>query len=222
MMPPATSHLERSSPLHDEPWHALPLDEVLHRMGSGREGLSTAEAAIRLTTFGPNALPRKPPPAVWRLAIGQLANPLMLLLLAAALVSLAIGDVKDATIIAAVIAIDACLGTWQEFKANRSSRALEKLLQIRAAVSRDGTVCEIPGEDVVPGDLLWLESGNRVPADARLVAAHGLEVDESLLTGESLPVRKDTAWTGPPAAPLADQLDMVHAGSFWRGRPCQS
>ena len=219
MMPPAVSHLERSSPHHDEPWHALPLDDVLHRMGSGREGLSTAEAARRLATFGPNALPRKPPPAVWRLAIFQLANPLMLLLLAAALVSLAIGDAKDATIIAAVIAIDVCLGTWQEAKANRSSRALEKLLQIRAAVSRGGTVSEIPAEEVVPGDLLWLESGNRVPADARLVAAHGLEVDESLLTGESLPVRKDTAWIGPPAAPLADQLDMVHAGSIiTRGR----
>ena len=219
MTPPAVSNLERSSPLHDEPWHALPLDDVLHRMGSGCEGLSTAEAARRLATFGPNALPRKPPPAVWRLAISQLANPLMLLLLAAALVSLAIGDAKDAAIIAAVIAIDVCLGTWQEAKANRSSRALEKLLQIRAAVSRGGTVSEIPAEEVVPGDLLWLESGNRVPADARLVAAHGLEVDESLLTGESLPVRKEPAWTGPPAAPLADQLDMVHAGSIvTRGR----
>ena len=219
MTPTATSPWERRSALPDEPWHSLPLDDVLHRLDSGREGLSTAEAARRLASFGRNALPRNPPPAVWRLAIGQLANPLMLLLLAAALVSLAIGDAKDAAIIAVVIAIDACLGTWQEAKANRSSRALEKLLQIRAAVSRGGTVCEIPAEEVVPGDLLWLESGNRVPADARLVAAYGLEIDEALLTGESLPVRKDTAWSGPPAASLADRLDMVHAGSIvTRGR----
>ena len=141
MTPTATSPWERRSALPDEPWHSLPLDDVLHRLDSGREGLSTAEAARRLASFGRNALPRNPPPAVWRLAIGQLANPLMLLLLAAALVSLAIGDAKDAAIIAVVIAIDACLGTWQEAKANRSSRALEKLLQIRAAVSRGGTVC---------------------------------------------------------------------------------
>jgi Ca2+-transporting ATPase len=219
MTPPATSTLEQRSAISEEPWHTLAIDEVFRRVGSGRDGLSTAEAARRLAIVGRNALPREPLPSVWRLAIGQLANPLMLLLMAAALVSLAIGDAKDAAIIAVVIAIDASLGTWQEAKANRSSRALEKLLQIRAAVSRGGTVCEIPAEEVVPGDLLWLESGNRVPADARLIIAHGLEVDESLLTGESLPVQKDATWSGPPAAPLADRFDMVHAGSIVnRGR----
>ena len=219
MTPLAESRMERRSDIPDAPWHALSIDDALHRLASGQAGLSAAEAARRLAIVGRNALPREPLPAVWRLAIGQLANPLMLLLLSAALVSLAIGNTKDAAIIAVVIAIDACLGTWQEAKANRSSRALEKLLQIRAAVSRGGTVCEIPAEEVVPGDLLWLESGNRVPADARLIAAHGIEADESLLTGESLPVRKDAAWTGSAEAALADRLNMVHAGSIiTRGR----
>ena len=211
--------MTQRSPLADEPWHSLPIDEVLDRLGSGREGLTVAEAARRLSLHGRNTLPREPPAAVWRLAVGQLANPLMLLLMAAAAGSVATGDVKDAAIIAVVIAIDACLGTWQEFKANRSSRALETLLHIRAAVSRGGTVCDIPAEEVVPGDLLWIESGNRVPADARLISAHGLEIDESLLTGESLPVRKDSEWTGDSESPLADRLDMIYAGSIvTRGR----
>ena len=216
---PRADPMERCSDILDEPWHTFAIDEALQRLGSSREGLSPSEAALRLEIFGRNALPREPLPATWRLAVGQLANPLMLLLLAAAVVSLAIGDAKDAAIIALVIKIDASLGTWQEAKANRSSRTLEKLLQIRAAVSRGGTVREIPAEEVVPGDLLWIEPGNRVPADARLIIAHGLEVDESLLTGESLPVRKDAAWIGASGAPLADRLDMVHAGSIvTRGR----
>jgi len=219
MRPPADVRMERRSDIPSAPWHALAIDDALHRLASGRAGLSTAEAARRLAIFGHNTLPREPLPAVWRLAIGQLANPLTLLLLAATLVSLAIGDAKDAAIIAVVIAIDAGLGTWQESKANRSSRALEKLLEIRAAVSRGGTVCEISAEAVVSGDILWLESGNRVPADARLITAHGLEVDESLLTGESLPVRKDDAWTGSAEAALTDRLNMVLAGSIvTRGR----
>lgn len=211
--------MARRTELPEEPWHSLTIDEVFRRVESGRQGLPIAEAARRLATFGRNTMPREPPPTLWRLAIGQLANPLMLLLAAAAVGSIAIGDMKDAVIIAVVIAIDACLGTWQEAKANRSSRALENLLHIRAAVSRGGTVCDIPAEEVVPGDLLWIESGNRVPADARLISAHGLEIDESLLTGESLPVRKDAAWTGGPESPLADRLDMVSAGSIvTRGR----
>jgi len=211
--------MARRSDPPNEPWHSLAIDEVLCRLESSREGLSTTEAVSRLATFGRNTLPREPPPPLWRLALRQLANPLMLLLAAAAAGSIALGDVKDAAIILVVIAIDACLGTWQEAKAHRSSRALETLLHIRAAVSRDGTVRDIPAEEVVPGDLLWIESGNRVAADARLVSAYGLEIDESLLTGESLPVRKDAAWSGPPESALADRFDMVSAGSIvTRGR----
>ena len=219
MTPSPAAEWQRRPPLPNEPWHALALDDVLRSLASGREGLSSDEATRRLVSFGRNTLPREPPPPLWRLAIGQLANPLMLLLAAAAAGSIVLGDMKDAVIIVAVIAIDACLGTWQEAKAHRSSRALERLLHIRAAISRDGTVRDIPAEEVVPGDLLWIESGNRVPADARLICAYGLEIDESLLTGESLPVRKDAAWSGPSESALADRLDMVYAGSIvTRGR----
>jgi magnesium-transporting ATPase (P-type) len=222
--PPSTADAQRQRPEEGPtadsiPWHALPLEQVFARLASDRGGLSAAEAHRRLKVHGPNALPRTAPPPLWRIAIQQLASPLMLVLLAAAAASLAIGDSKDAALIAAVVGIDAALGAWQQLKADRSSRALEKLLEVTATVTRAGAVLELPAAEVVPGDLLWIESGDRVPADGRLVSAHGLEVDESLLTGESLPVAKDAAAACPAAAPLADRLAMVFAGStVTRGR----
>lgn len=195
-------------------WHSLPIDEVRSRLRSDPTGLTATEAARRLALHGPNVLPREPPPSPWRIAARQLSSPLVLVLVAAAAASLAIGDVQDAVLIAIVVAIDAGLGAWQQLKAERSSRALDRLLETRATVSRDGTVRELPADGIVPGDLVWLESGDRVPADARIVTAHGLDVDESLLTGESLPVTKDAGWRGDPAAPLADRLDMVFAGTI--------
>ena len=189
------------------------------RLESGHAGLSAAKAARRLAAYGANSLPRDELPPLWRIAIQQIASPLMLVLIAAAVASLAIGDAKDAALIAAVVAIDAALGAWQQLKADRSSRALEKLLEIQAVVTRDGIVREVPADEIVPGDLVWIESGDRVPADGRLVTAHCLEVDESLLTGESLPVAKDAGSICPTAASLADRLDMIFAGStVTRGR----
>jgi magnesium-transporting ATPase (P-type) len=131
----------------------------------------------------------------------------------------AIGDVKDAAFIAGVLVLNALIGAYQEWRADQSSQALQQLLQIRAAVHRDGDVCELNAEELVPGDVVWLESGNRVPADIRLLSAHSLEVDESLLTGESLPVLKNPAWMGVEATPVADRLNMSYAGSIVaRGR----
>ncbi len=111
------------------------------------------------------------------------------------------------------------IGGYQEWRAEKSTQALQQLLQIRAAVMRDGEVCEMEAENVVPGDTVWLESGNRVPADLRLVSAHGLEIDESLLTGESLAVSKDPTWTGDAPTPVGDRRNMTFAGSIVvRGR----
>ncbi|MDP1798922.1 MAG: HAD-IC family P-type ATPase, partial [Planctomycetaceae bacterium] len=137
----------------------------------------------------------------------------------AAVVSALIGDIKDAAFIAAVLMLNAIIGAYQEWQAEQSSHALKKLLRMHAQVERDGEVREVKAEEVVPGDVLWLESGNRVPADIRLLSAQGLEVDESLLTGESLTVRKDSAWMGEEGATLADRQNMTFAGSLIaRGR----
>ena len=201
------------------PWHSIALSDVLQHIDATEHGLSDREATTRVTEFGPNNLPQQPPPALWQIVMRQFRSPLIYILALAAIVSVALGDVKDAAFIAGVLVLNAVIGAYQEWKAEQSSNALRKLLQIHASVLRDGEVREVNAEEVVPGDVVWLESGNRVPADIRLLSAHGLEVDESLLTGESLPVVKDSSWSGEAATPVADRLNMSQAGSIvTRGR----
>lgn len=194
-------------------WHALPGDEVLAQVKGDAGGLSAGEAEARLKTHGPNRLPRAPMAPWWRVVGRQFVSPLILVLGVAAGISLAIGDVPDAGFIAAVLVLNGFIGGIQEWRAERSAQSLQRLLQFRASVERDGEVQEIDAAEVVPGDIVWLESGFRVPADARLLSVNGLKIDESLLTGESLSVTKDAAWIGPPETPLADQLNMVFAGT---------
>lgn len=202
-----------------EAWHTRPAAAVLAAVGGREGGLSSDEARARLATVGANRLPQQPPPAWWQLLLRQFQSPLIYILLAAAAMSAVAGDLKDAGFIAAVLAINALIGGYQEWRAEQSSRALQQLLRIRAAVVRDGEVRELDAEAVVPGDVVWLESGNRVPADLRLLWAHGLEIDESLLTGESLAVLKDPAWTGPAETAVADRRNLAYAGSIvGRGR----
>jgi magnesium-transporting ATPase (P-type) len=200
-------------------WHADDVAAVLVAVRGDENGLTAAEAAARLAAVGPNQLPCRGASTVAQLLLRQFCSPLIYLLGAAALVSLLIGHPVDAAFIGVILAINAALGGYQEWRAEQSTRALQKLLRTRAAVVRNGEVQEIVAEGVVPGDVVWLESGNRVPADVRLLAAHGLEVDESLLTGESLAVLKDPAWSGDPATPVSDRCNMAHAGTIVaRGR----
>ncbi len=207
------------APQPQEPWHARPLSEVFAALQASERGLTESEARARLERFGPNRLPEQEAPPLWKIALRQFYSPLIYILLFAAIVSVFLGDLKDAGFIAAVLAINAVIGAYQEWKAEQSSLALRKLLQIRAVVLRDGEARDIAADEVVPGDIVWLESGNRVPADLRLLQVHGLEIDESLLTGESVAVEKDPAWTGPPRAPVGDRGNMTYAGSIvTRGR----
>ena len=169
--------------------------------------------------YGLNVLPERGPAPVWKIVLQQFASPLICILIAAAVMSAIVGDFKDAMFIGFVLLLNAIIGSWQEWQAEKSSYALRKLLRMHAQVERDGEVCEIKAEELVPGDIVWLESGNRVPADIRLLSSQGLEADESLLTGESLAVRKDSAWIGVCNAALADRLNMIFAGSMVaRGR----
>ncbi len=195
-------------------WHASPVENVLSLLDSSPKGLPTEEAARRRAEFGPNALPQQKPPSRWQIFVRQFMSPLIYVLGLAAVVSVMVGEAKDAGFIVFVLLLNATIGAIQEWKAERSAQALQQLLKIHASIERDGEVVEMDAEQAVPGDLVWLESGNRVPADMRLLSAHGLEVDESLLTGESLAVHKDSQWRGEEQTPLADRLNMVHAGSI--------
>ena len=208
-----------AEPQRPGPWHVAEAAAILESLRATPHGLTPAEADARLRDYGPNRLPEPAPPGLLAIVLRQFASPLIYILVFAAVVAVFLGDFKDAGFIAAVLVLNAAIGGSQEWKAERSSLALRQLLQIRAAVQRGGEVMEIAAERVVPGDVIWLESGNRVPADARLLTAQGLEIDESLLTGESLPARKDAAWVGPAQAPVGDQANMAYAGAIvTRGR----
>lgn len=199
--------------------HALDVTHVLEHWNTTELGLSSAEAAERLRRYGPNRLPQPPAPTIAEILLRQFQNPLIYVLVIAAGVAILAGDFKDATFIFLVLAINAVIGGYQEWRAEQSSRALQKLLHVRASVMRDGEVRELDAEAVVPGDVVWLESGNRVPADLRLLTTHGLEVDESLLTGESLAVLKDATAIVAPITPMADRHNLAYAASIVvRGR----
>jgi magnesium-transporting ATPase (P-type) len=200
-------------------FHALPLEEVLAQLEAGRSGLTSAEVAERLRVHGRNTLPRSRPRGVVSLFLGQFASPLIYILLAAAAVSLAIGHLADAGFIVVVLLLNAIIGTVQERAAERSADALRSLITATARVVRDGEDQEVPAEELVPGDLVRLESGLRVPADLRLVSELGLGIDESLLTGESDEVSKDAEAAVSPEAGVGDRPDMAFAGSIvMRGR----
>lgn len=154
------------------------------------QGLTEAEAALRLEEWGPNQLPMAKPPGIVAVFLRQFLSPLIYILFAAAAVSLFLGDIQDALFIGIVLLIDGIIGAAQEYSSNRAAAALRKLEQPHATVVRDGRRQDIASRLLVPGDLVLLESGARVPADLRLVEASDLRCDESLLTGESMPVAK--------------------------------
>ena len=202
-------------------WHALALRDLLIFLVADENGLSADEARRRLEQYGPNQLPKKRPPSWWQIFIRQFISPLIYILTIAAIVSVIVHpeDPGDAIFIVAVLLLNAGIGCYQEGRAQQKSQALLKLMGVRASVLRAGEMYEVDGNEVVPGDIVWLETGNRVPADMRLLQANGLEIDESLLTGESLPVVKDPGWMGDDAAPMGYHRNMAYAGSIIiRGR----
>lgn len=204
---------------HSTNWHTLPLKEILEQLSSSENGLNTEEAINRLEHYGYNRLPETGKKTWWQIVLGQFTSPLIAILGLAAILSLSINEVTDALFIAAVLALNAVIGGIQEWKAEKSNDALKKLLVSHSRVLRNDELIELSSEEIVPGDIVYLESGNRIPADIRLIETHGFEADESLLTGESLPVSKKPDWIGKAETPIADQLNMIFAGSVVnRGR----
>lgn len=193
-------------------WHNLAEEDALRRLATTPAGLTTDEARVRQQRFGRNVLPVHPPPTIFEIILHQFKSPLIYVLLAAAVVAVLIDDVKDAMFILAVVLLNASLGAFQEWRAEKSAAALQSLLKIYVRVRRDGSEHQIEAEELVPGDIVLLESGNRVPADLRLLRVHNLTVDESLLTGESLAVQKQVAVV-EAELPLSDRINLVYAGS---------
>ncbi|MGL4176566.1 MAG: calcium-translocating P-type ATPase, PMCA-type [Dermatophilaceae bacterium] len=206
--------------LDGRPPHALsPTDVAAALHADLRSGLDATEAARRLERHGPNELAeRKRRPAVLRF-LDQFRSVLITVLIAAALLAGIVGELKDTIVIAVVLLINASIGFFQERRAEKSLEALKQMLVPNAKVRRDGGTQVIPARELVPGDVILLEAGDRVPADAKLVVAASVEVDESALTGESQPVPKSEREVNPADAQLAERASMVHMNTaLTRGR----
>ncbi|TPE49858.1 HAD-IC family P-type ATPase [Amaricoccus solimangrovi] len=196
-----------------EEWHALTGDEALARVESRASGLETSEASRRLGEVGPNALPAAAPVHPVLRFLAQFNNTLIYVLLAGALAAGLLGHVIDAGVIVVVVIINAIVGFAQEGRAEQSLRAIGSLISPRATVLRGGERLIVGVEELVPGDVVLLEAGERVPADLRLIRARGLSVDEAPLTGESVTAAKAEAPVAPDA-PLGDRAGMAFSGTL--------
>src|SRR6516164_3255663 len=193
-------------------WHTLGADQVLQTEGvDGQRGLPSAEAAARAKRFGPNTFAPGQAESRWRAFARQYADPMQLVLLAAGIGSLyPLKQLGTGLLLIFLTLFNAVMGLQQEGKAAAAVAALQKMVIIKAKVRRDGQLAEIPAEQLVPGDIVAIEAGDIVPADGRLLKAATLEVDESALTGESLPVAKGTDPVAGASTPLGDRTDMVY------------
>ena len=194
--------------------HAQTAAEVLSALGTSERGLDTPIAQERLATYGPNELPETAAPSLLAIFIRQFKSPLIYVLLLAGLVSIAIDAHSDAAFIFVVLLINAGIGLAQEWRAERSARALKNLTASHAQVLRDGSAVEVNAQSLVPGDVVLLASGAKVPADLRLIRARDLSVNESILTGESAAASKDPTLELSLDTPLADRDNMLFAGSL--------
>ena len=201
-------------------WHQLDLAKCAAQLNTDVTlGLSEAEAQSRLIKYGPNQLAQTPPRSPWLKLLDQFKNLLVLVLIGAALLAGAIGDVKDAVVILIVVAFNAGLGFYQEHRAEATLAALKKMLAQNARVRRNGQVLQIAAQDLVPGDVLLLEAGDRVAADGRVLSAHNAEVAEAALTGESHAVGKHAQDLAPGDHPLAERFNMAYMNTVvTRGR----
>jgi len=177
-------------------------------------GLTTEEAQRRLEQFGPNVLQAAPDRPVWRQVLDQFTDFIVLVLIAAALVSGLLGELIDAVAILVIVVLNALLGFVQEYRAERAIQALRQMTAPTARVLRDGTEHTIPAREVVPGDVLILQPGDLIAADARLIETRSLRIDESAFTGESVPVRKDIRLQISETAPVSERRDMVFASTM--------
>lgn len=198
-------------------WYQMTAEEALRGMESSHGGLSSGQAEVRCGQFGENVLQEHAGKKIWQVFLEQFQDLLVLILIVAAAISVLSGSGESAAVIFAVITMNAVLGTIQHEKARKSLESLKRLSAPVAQVLRDGKSQEIPAAKVVPGDIVLLDAGSLVAADGRLLECYNLQVNESSLTGESLPVEKRAGVEDVAGIPLGDQYNMVFAGSLVTG-----
>ncbi|KAB2954481.1 calcium-transporting P-type ATPase, PMR1-type [Heliorestis acidaminivorans] len=206
---------DKSQSLRDKPWHQFTTEKVLHYFESNQDnGLSEQAAKERLAYVGPNCLKKAESEPLWKKLLNQFQDFMILVLLGATLFSFFLGEIVDAVTILVIVVMNALLGFVQEYRAEKSLEALQKLTAPEAKVLRGGQVKKIAAEKVVPGDLVFLEAGDRVPADLRLLELSDLKVDEAALTGESIAVSKQIESIDASETSLGDRKNMAYAGTM--------
>ena len=194
-------------------WHTLKTEEVLKHLEVRDNGLTSEEAKKRLEQYGPNQLEEAPRPTFLQTLWEQLNNFVVILLIIASVISALLGDYVEAAAIMAIVVLNAVLGIVQERRAEEALAALKKLAAPDAQVLRDGRRKSVPAYELVPGDIVFLETGNFIPADIRLLEAVNLRVEEASLTGESLPVQKNAARVLDKNVPLGDRKNTAFMGT---------
>ncbi|MBN2232071.1 MAG: HAD-IC family P-type ATPase [Deltaproteobacteria bacterium] len=194
-------------------WYRLTPDEIFLHLGTVSAGLTAVEAERRLERYGPNRLAEAERVTWITITLHQFTSPLIYILLTAAVVTALLGEFVDTGVIIAAVLFNAVIGFIQEFKAEESVQSLKKMLVLRARVVRDGREQEIAGDDLVPGDVVLLASGGRVPADLRLLEARRLTIDEAMLTGESIPADKQVDIPAGESLSPGDRTNMAFAGT---------
>jgi len=202
-------------------WHAMEIESVLSKLETDpRQGLTPEEVGKRLQKYGYNELKEEKKASPFILFINQFKNTLIVILIVATVLSALIGDLLDAGIILAIVVFCALLGFFQEYRAERALDALKKMLTPTITALREGRDLKIPSKELVPGDIILLEAGDKIPADGRLIEIHSLQCDEAPLTGESFPVEKELRAL-PEDVPVGDRKNMVFTGtsvSYGRGK----
>ena len=194
--------------------HLLPVSEVQQLMNTGKQGLNAAEVDERLRHYGQNSLTEKKRKSVLLLVLHQFKDVMIIILLIAAVVSLSIGDVKDATVILIIILLNAIIGFVQEYRAEKAMEALKRMSSPNATVRRGGSVNQIAASELVPGDMVVLEAGGLVPADIRLTETYSLKIEEASLTGESHAVEKNTNELDAENLSLGDRINMAYKSTI--------
>ena len=201
--------------MQDRNSHGKPIEQLVADFAAHLErGLTGQEARERLSKHGSNELTERPRPGFWALLADQFNNYLVIILVIAALVSLALGEYVDSIAIMVIVALNAVVGVVQESKAEQALAALQKMAAPQAQVIRDGHQVTVPGREIVCGDIVLLEAGNYVPADVRLFESFNLKVEEASLTGESVPVEKDPAVVLDQEIPLGDRRNTAFMGTL--------
>jgi Ca2+-transporting ATPase len=194
-------------------WHNKSIDTILQELSTSRDGLNSSTVSGRLEEVGLNQLVEKKKKPVWLLFIHQFNDFMILVLMAAAIISGIAGDLTDTIIILIIVLLNAIMGFVQEYKAEKAMDALSQLATPQATVIRDKQPIQISSKEIVPGDLVVLEAGNLVPADMRMIEVHSLRIEESSLTGESIPIDKTTKTLEETDSSLGDRINMAYKGT---------